>query len=191
MTTHSPQMPPPRIDWTKRFLFFIPVDTQRRRRALVVGYYAFFFVSAVLLLWLRPEKYARLLPLALYAAVLLGGLTISGPVRVFTRWQRNVKNRTALGESAYDERDIATRDRAHYLAYSALRWMLIGLVLLGSVTVLIEWSTARIAQLLLFLAVPFCVVFLSLPQAILLWTESDLEPDPQNQPPQTVIRIVP
>jgi len=180
---------------SRRFLFFIPVDTQRRRRSVVIGYYAVFVAFAVLLLWLRgPEKYDRLLPLAFYAAAMLGGLSIDGPVRVFSQWQRNMKDGSAYGidpvrlrrfapapprpsESAYDERDVQARDRAHYLAYSALRWPAIAAALIGGFFVF-DWPPARVAKLLLFLSVPVAVVFFSLPQAILLWTEPDLDPDP-------------
>lgn len=190
----------------RRFLLFIPVETQRSRRAVVVGYYSFFAALVVFQILFRgPEKYDRLLPLTFYAAALLGGLTMNGPVRVFTQWQRNIKNGSAYGidpvrlnpfgtpprpsDSAYDERDIAARDHAHYLGYSALRWTVIVFLVLG-IFIVIDWPSARVAQLLLFLSVPFCIVFLSLPQAILLWTEPDLDPDPADPGTQTVFKPI-
>ncbi|HTV81967.1 MAG TPA: hypothetical protein VME18_04910 [Acidobacteriaceae bacterium] len=191
----------------RKFLGFISIETRRRRRTLVIGYYALFLVIMVLqLLFSGPAKYDRLLPIAYLAAAMLGGLTVDGPVRVFTQWQRNMKDGSAYGidpvrlrrfssipprpsGSAYDERDIATRDRAHYLAYSTLRWAMIILVL--GMMVNMDWPSARVAQILLFLSVPFAVVFFSLPQAILLWCEPDLDPDPEDPGTQSVFKAIP
>jgi hypothetical protein len=83
---------------TRRLLIFIPVETQRSRRAVVVGYYIFFIALAILFLWFRgPAKYALLLPLTYLCAAMLGGLTVSGPVRLFSQWQRKFKDGSALG----------------------------------------------------------------------------------------------
>jgi hypothetical protein len=55
---------------------------------------------------------------------------------------------------------------------------------------LLDANPARLEHFLFFASVPFAILFFSLPQAILLWTEPDLEPDPEDQS-QTVVRIVP
>lgn len=204
---NSAHTPPRRIDWTKRFLFFIPIRTRRSRRILVVGYYFFFAAFAALFLWMKGiNHYAVLLPFAYLCAPLLGGLIAGGPVRLFSQWQRNAivgkerRGDPTRGLSGYaaspaiidrlDEHDIARRDRAHYLAYSALRWPAIAAALFGMMFVL-DRPPEAIAHILLILSVPFAVLFFSLPQTILLWTEPDLDPDPQEQPAQTIIRIVP
>ncbi len=194
----------------RKFLFFISMETRRRRHTVVIGYYSFFAVLMIFRILFRggPDTYAHLLPLTFYASAILGGLTINGPVRPFSHWQRNIRDGSAynsnprkmqwitlfrgepLRTERYDEHDIAMRDHAHYLAYAALRWITILFVLFGAV-VIIDWPPPRVAQFLLFLSVPFCIVFFSLPQAIILWTEPDLDPDPEEQPPQTVIRVVP
>lgn len=187
-----------RVDFSHRFLVFIPVETQRSRRVLVVGYYLFFLAFAGILLWFRgPEKYDRLLPLTFYLGSALGGLTFSGPVRIFSQWQRRFKDGSAWGINAnrphpwlsgrtliakdrldhLDEHDIALRDRAHYLAYSALRWPAIAAALFGGI-VLFDSKPEQLAHVLYFMSVPVAVLFFSLPQAIILWREPDLVPDP-------------
>jgi len=185
-----------RIDFSRRFLLFIPVETQRSRRALVVGYYLFFLVFAIVVVSLRgPQKYDHLLPLSFYLATLLGGLTFTGPVRLFSHWQRGLRahpNRPAdaslgLHSAAVrpapaldrlDEHDIALRDRAHYLAYSALRWPAILAAMFGFIFFVMDATPAQMGRVLLIASVPFAVLFFSLPQAIILWTDPDLEPDP-------------
>ncbi|HUB18550.1 MAG TPA: hypothetical protein VL990_07935 [Acidobacteriaceae bacterium] len=192
---------------SRRFLFFIPVETRGSRRALVIGYYVVFAAFAILLLWLRgPAKYDRLLPMTYYFAVMLGGLAFSGPVKLFSEWQRRFRNGSAWGIDAHrphpwlpgrptieidrlDEHDIATRDRAHYLAYSALRWPAIA-ALLGPLF-LLDASPAQVGRTVLILSVPFAVLFFSLPQAIILWTEPDLDPDAEERGPQTVVKVIP
>lgn len=187
-----------RIDFSRRFLLFIPVETQRSRRILVVAYYLVFAAFGTLLVWFRgPAKYDRLLPMTFYWATMLGGLTFSGPVRVFSQWQRRFKDGSAWGIDAnrphpylkgrplididrlerLDEHDLAVRDRAHYLAYSALRWPAILAALFGGIY-LFDAKPEQLAHVLLIASVPVAALFFSLPQAIILWTEPDLEPDP-------------
>ncbi len=65
----------------RRFLFFVPVETQRRRRAIVIGYYGAFTTLTILFLWFcGPGKHSLLFPLAFYSAAFLGGLGFTGPV---------------------------------------------------------------------------------------------------------------
>jgi hypothetical protein len=191
----------------RRFLIFIPVETQRSRRAVVVGYYVFFIAFAILFLWLRgPAKYVLLLPLTYICAAMLGGLTVTGPVRLFSQWQRKFKDGSAWGIDGsrphpylkgrplispldrLDEHDIATRDRAHYLAYSALRWPAIAAALLAPIF-LLDATPAQVGRILLIVSVSVAVLFFSLPQAIILWTEPDLDPDSVDSASQTVFKV--
>jgi hypothetical protein len=194
----------------RKFLLFISMETRRRRRALVIGYYLFFVALCVLLVAVRgPAKYDRLLPLSFYLASMLGGITFSGPVRLFSQWQRRFKDGSAWGIDAnrphpylsgrltididhlrLDEHDIAARDRAHYLAYSALRWPAIAAALLGGIF-LMDASPEKVAHALLIASVPVAALFFSLPQAILLWSEPDMEPDPEDPAPQSAISDAP
>jgi hypothetical protein len=169
-----------RVDFSHRFLLFIPVETQRSRRILVVGYYLFFIAFAAVLLWFRgPAKYDRLLPLTFYLATALGGLSFSGPVRLFSVWQRNLHSAPRLDR--LDEHDIAVRDRAHYLAYSVLRWPAIVAALFGGIF-LMDMTPAQFGRILVIASVPVAALFFSLPQAIILWTEPDLEPETSASP---------
>jgi hypothetical protein len=195
-----------RIDFSHRFLLFIPVETQRSRRVLVIGYYLFFLVVGVAVIWFRgPAKYDRLLPLAFYLGSALGGMTFTGPVRLFSRWQRKFKDGSAWGIDPnlphpylsgrtlisadhidrLDEHDIAVRDRAHYLAYAALRYPAMLAAMFGLIF-MIDATPAQVEHVLFLASVPVAVLFFSLPQAIILWTEPDLDPDPEDPGTQTV-----
>jgi hypothetical protein len=182
----------------RAFLFF-SVETQTRRRALVMAYYGFFAaISVAMILWRGPSSLNKLLQFAVICALFLGGMTAAGPVRLFSPWQRKFADGSAIGVDAnrphpylpgiplidakrlrVDEHDLHARDRAHYLAYAALRWAVVLFALFAPLGFYVAGPNA-FARLLLLLCFPFCVLFLSLPQAIILWTEPDLEPDPSN-----------
>ena len=179
---------------TRKFLFLIPVETRRSRRALVIGYYFFFIALAVVLVWFRgPTKYDRLIPLSFYLATMLGGILVPGPVRMFSQWQRRLQGVRdepvdgLLGLSGrqpssprpgdrLDEHDLARRDRAHYLAYSTLRLPAM-LVIWSGGYFFLKATPAQAEHALYILSVPLAALFFSLPQAIILWTEPDLDPD--------------
>jgi hypothetical protein len=83
--------------------------------------------------------------------------------------------------SAPDERDLAVRNRAYFLAfriiaaYSALLWLVY--VALNS------WTTQVSVNLAALLLFPLIVMAITLPQAILLWSEPDLPaPDEELRP---------
>ena len=80
------------------------------------------------------------------------------------------------------------RDRAHYLAYSALRWPAIVAALLGGIF-LMDASPEKVAHVLLIASVPVAALFFSLPQAILLWTEPDMEPESAPEPDSAAVRV--
>jgi hypothetical protein len=86
-------------------------------------------------------------------------------------------------ESEYlsDEREVRQRDRAHYLAYQALSVALAGMWLLAdwklNSTRLLAWVPVSADVLLYGLVLAVVVVSVTLPQAILLWTEPDMEAD--------------
>lgn len=194
---------------SRRFLLFIPMETRGSRRAIVVGYYGAFIAFAILLLWLRgPAKYSLLLPFTFYWAAMLGGLGIGGPVGLFSEWQRKFKDGSAWGIDGsrphpwlsgrtmiapmdrLDEHALHVRDRAHYLAYSTLRWPAIAAALFCPF-ILLDASPEQIAHLFLIASVPVAALFFSLPQAIILWTEPDLDADPPEPETQTVFISTP
>ena len=78
-----------------------------------------------------------------------------------------------------DERELAQRDRAHYMAYQAVGlaglapWMLSSLRM--TKPGLTAWIPMGTDQLYFGLTTVVLLLFLTLPQAILLWTEPDME----------------
>lgn len=73
-----------------------------------------------------------------------------------------------------DERDLALRNAAHYQAFRA--GAVYGLVLWCSMPFLWHWnlSGATVVLIMLLLAMPLLTILLTLPQAIILWTEPDV-----------------
>lgn len=84
-------------------------------------------------------------------------------------------------ESEYrnDERELERRDRAHYASYQvltialALVWLISDWMMKGSR--LLAWVTVPADVLLYGFVLSACVVAITLPQSILLWTEPDMD----------------
>ena len=78
-----------------------------------------------------------------------------------------------------DERELHQRDRAHYLAYQAVGWAVVLQAFLASMRILSprvqEWISMPPDRLYYGCALVTLTMFLTLPQAILLWTEPDME----------------
>jgi hypothetical protein len=78
-----------------------------------------------------------------------------------------------------DERELHQRDRAHYLAYQAVGWAVVLQAFLASMRILSPrvqgWISMPPDQLYYGCALVTLTMFLTLPQAILLWTEPDME----------------
>ena len=81
-----------------------------------------------------------------------------------------------------DEREIHRRDHAHYLAYHFLGWALFGALFAGNFRGLISIAPllplalrALLLQLPYFLLLATFFLYATLPQAVLLWTEPDME----------------
>ena len=84
-------------------------------------------------------------------------------------------------EFSNDERELQQRDRAHYKAYQGLAVALAAMWLLAdwqaNAPRLLAWLPGGPAIYLYGLVLATVVVSQTLPQAILLWTEPDMEPD--------------
>jgi hypothetical protein len=82
-------------------------------------------------------------------------------------------------EARSDERELQQRDRAHYQAYQALACILAILWLLSGwntfSTHLLKWIPVSPSLLVYGVVLTAVVISLTLPQAILLWTEPDME----------------
>ncbi len=166
----------------------LPLRTAAQRRTFVLLYYGLLVLFTVV-----AFARHRALPEALWMQTLvfgsmLGGIRTGGPVKAYAE-PRFPLGAGALDEqpialgldpglrramaprawSPLDERETAQRDRAHYQAYRIVRWTVCGAA--GAYfgawlwrPLLLEHETPVLLWLLL-------VFVLSLPQAVLLWTE--------------------
>lgn len=177
----------------------IDMAPRRRRCALVVLIYSG-LAAAITGLWFldRLHTSAPYLIIATFAIdrFLLGGYSFGGLIKPFSG---KPPRRSAApppfillalhmysiepGESQYrnDEREIKQRNGAVYKAYQFLIIALTFLWLLmnfhTNIPRLLERLSLPIDQLLYCLATAFIVLAFTLPQAILLWTEPDMEPE--------------
>ena len=178
----------------------LQVKTRVQRRVLVVGYYSLLLVAGVVGV-VRPGQrdVVTLINFAFFSCLLLGGIYGRGPVKSYTKpilpleasrglsfWEKSGDDVQTLGLSGrarrrddggsadwepLDEREQMERDHAHYEAYRIVRWTL-GIVI-GVYWVTLHWTNSWIAEKLPVLAMVVLVYVLSLPQAVVLWTEPE------------------
>jgi hypothetical protein len=160
---------------------------------MVIGYYAGAFFLAVawgLTLHSRFTNLTGILfPVLTLFTGILGGVRPGGPVRPYspalartaystplTQLFLTVRQRASEDGGEVDERDRAVRDRVHYQAMSTLRLGTFLFLAIIAIAVTGNRLWMRIAALegsyVLF------ILAMTLPQAILLWTEPDSEPEP-------------
>jgi hypothetical protein len=164
----------------------MPLKTQRQRRVLVVGYYAVLVGFAIAGMWMGMKTWGPLVAQTFIFGGLLGGIRMGGPVKAYAQphfpldMDSTVRTLNLAGRRPFDpstpetwvpldERERMQRDFAHYTAYRILRWSF-GLFVLGYFLVM-GWAAAWIADKTLFLLWLFLLYVLSLPQAVVLWTE--------------------
>lgn len=169
-----------------KFLW-MPIRTRRQRRTLVVCFYLFVLAFVAMPLYRSKWFPMSMVVQTLVFGGLLGGINAGGPVKAFSRpivplevgeavWEPVVFNRPPkVSWSPLDERERIGRDQAHYEAYRILRWGLAGAALLY--WLLLNWAQPKAwlyanSPTLLWLLLVF---MLSLPQAVVLWTELDME----------------
>lgn len=146
-------------------LFGMNMSRRGNRRWLVTVMYLSFLVVWVLI-WTRGGDNG--IPLILLAtianALVLGGYGRRGLVKPFLA-------RTPFGSpgpSSNDERELHVRDRAHFYVYR----FVVALVLLGYALGGNPFQHPQLGRGLILGAV---VLGLTLPQAVLLWIEPDVE----------------
>ena len=176
----------------------VSMAQRRRRRVLVISIYSCLAVLMILLWflthWHRSGAYV------IWAAILacrlfLGGYSRGGLVKPFNNKAprqsempppllalklRVYRPILAADEPTYrnDERELRQRDHAHYLAYQAVGIALCVPMLIASLRVVkpglipVPISSDELYYGLTLVAL---VLFLTLPQVILLWTEPDME----------------
>lgn len=158
--------------------------TLRQRRAGVLGYYAAVAFAGVFFgqaLYHHTPAVAPLIPVLYIISVALGGVKSGGPVRPFSHFYRTWSGFLARTASPVDERDIRVRDHAHYSAFSFMRaaGFLCTLLLVAVFVLRRQW----LVPLMAFLLYPAYALIMSLPQAIILWTEPDMDAEPATTNP--------
>ncbi len=161
----------------------IPLKTQRQRRLLVVLYYGVLVGFAAAGLWVGKDAFVSLGAQTFVFGGLLGGIKMGGPVKpyAYPTLERDIDGPRGLnlqGRKPFDgsvtwtpldERERTQRDVAHYMAYRILRWSLGVFVLAYFVGT--RLAPVWLAENTLFLLWLFLLYVLSLPQAVVLWTE--------------------
>lgn len=177
----------------------ISMARQTRRRALVVGLYTAMAVLMVVLFISTGWRGTG--GIVVWAAIFacrffLGGYYAGGLVKPFNgkapREPQMAPSLLALklrvyqpvpadDESAYrnDERELHQRDHAHYLAFQALGVAVCVPMLIASMRLIrpsfMSWIPMPPDAMYYGLTLVAIILFLTLPQAILLWTEPDME----------------
>ena len=175
----------------------VDMAPQGHRRVLVVLIYA---TLAVLMAGLfiadhwRTTGYYLVFATFLINRLFLGGYNFGGLIKPFSGKppHRNEQSPRFLmlalrvyhpqpedSEYRSDERELQQRDRAHYHAYQWIASTLVVLWLLASWNTfkphLLAWIPVSPSLLIYAVVLASIVVSLTLPQAILLWTEPDME----------------
>jgi hypothetical protein len=177
----------------------ISMARQARRRMLVVTIYAA-FILLMAVLW-ATTQWRGTGGIVIWAAIFacrffLGGYYSGGLVKPFNGRapKRHVMPPSLLAlklrvyqpvpaadDSAYrnDERELHQRDHAHYLAFQALGVAVCVPMLIASMRLirpsLMSWISMPPDAMYYGLTLVGIILFLTLPQAILLWTEPDME----------------
>jgi hypothetical protein len=178
----------------------VSMAQRSRRRAMIVLIYS---LIAILVIGtcISPglsEMGAYVIWAAIFACRLfLGGYAAGGLVKPFNKrsQERSEAAPSLLAlklriyqpiagvglENSNDERELYQRDRAHFWAYQILGvsilvpWITLSLLGRPKLGLLSHALANQIASGMLLASL---ALFLTLPQAILLWTEPDMEPDP-------------
>ncbi|MGA8938033.1 MAG: hypothetical protein WB439_02600 [Acidobacteriaceae bacterium] len=163
----------------------MPLRTLRQRRLLVVLYYLLFATLAGLGLWWGPwsHLYTDLILFTGVLGGLLGGISAEAPVKKYeepglpmamgdgTQTLNLSGRRNAWAHESLDERERTERDRAHYTAYRILRWTLGAAGVAYALS--LKWTYPGLGKELPVLVWILVVYVLSLPQAVVLWTEPE------------------
>ncbi|HEY6446242.1 MAG TPA: hypothetical protein VIY53_07280 [Acidobacteriaceae bacterium] len=171
--------------------------TLRRRRWMVIGYYAGAAALPVIGIAAMRWRFAghiavmAFFPLLTAFAGLLGGISPGGPVRYYGQpggrtardgflTRRSLTGgKGPLGEMPLDERDFAVRDRAHYRAMRIVR-ILVGPYALA-VWFVVDLRLPGLPALAGLGAYVLFILAMTLPQAILFWTEPEPGLDPETR----------
>jgi len=179
-------------------VFGIPMQQRSARRKLVVAAYLILaIVCGVTIAFIHVSAY--LYCYAIYAAlafsfIVFGGMGRRGLLKPFSnkpprpepvmvmmvQLQLRPKALVPQDDSAWrnDERELSRRDRAHYQAYGPVGVMLVALLCLMAIANHPwPWISLPVLMNVAFgIALVATVLCMTLPAAIILWTEPDIEP---------------
>jgi hypothetical protein len=178
----------------------VDMAERQRRRVLVVAIYA--AMAVFLAIAFSSHHWEGMSPYVIWTVILicrlfLGGYYPGGLIKPFNEKASKRKETSSLqllrlrvfpstltadGEYENDERELNQRGQAHYLAYRVL-----GLSLLVPWAVSSFFGESRFSGTYAVIANHVCsamlltllLLFLTLPQAILLWTEPDMDQNPE------------
>jgi len=181
----------------------IDMAQRARRRALVVVLYAG-LIALMAILWptthLRGTGGYMLYAVIAVCWLFLGGITPRGLVKPFNGKAPRMQTKTNPfiglrlqvfppilpgdeGEFRNDERELHQRDRAHYQAYQGVGMAVAVVMVLAMIrSMKPEWRTwpgVGSDELYFGIFLGLAVLMMTLPQAILLWTEPDMEEFPE------------
>jgi hypothetical protein len=165
---------------TQTRFFGMPLVTQAQRQRIVIGYYVTLGLTTLPPLIRDKPVTAFLAIQAITIGGLLGGIQSGGPVKSYQGTSEGapsgIQTLKLSGRKPWnfftplDERETTERDAAHYRAYAILRGLLVVFagVYFALLTVIPHWLAVNSPTLLWLLT----VVIFSLPQSVILWTET-------------------
>jgi hypothetical protein len=192
-------------------VFGLSMESRNNRRRLVVAAYALLALLAIggwFLDRLNDTGVYAYLAAFFINYYIFGGYGPSGLIKPFSnKSQHNKPIPTSLvelqlavagyrsvtdGTDRNDERELQRRDRVHYQAYQAI------CVLLAVIWILAMWEThpprfipARLLPMLLYpVVLPIILLAITLPQAILLWTEPDMDVEADEEAQTAAVQSV-
>jgi hypothetical protein len=166
---------------TPEILGFSMVRRNTRRWLVVVTYATFLALMAALIIILPPRQNATVFLMCLvltYNVVsrsVFGSLvkdTVLPEVREGEMTSLGLTRRRRRGDDELDERDVAVRNAAYFQAYRAVGVYSIVVWVTSSMVCEVSGSTA--VRLIQLVTMPMVAMALTLPQAVILWTEPDV-----------------
>ena len=166
-----------------RRILGISLNSRRNRRWLVVLIYVFlgilFIVGSLEHVGIFMEFWFFIYPALIINTLIFGN---------FIFWKKRygglLKPFTPDPERPNDERELAARDSAHYRAYKALTFFIFLMVILCIELPAGYRKGLSPTELLFFVRMSgygLYSIAITLPQAILLWREPDIESEPERQ----------
>jgi len=166
---------------TPIFLGFSTVRRNNRRLLVAVTYAAFLALmgTAIIIVPSRGRDAVVWVCVTLVYSVASGQIlgrfvkdTVLPEIRGGEMTSLGLTPRRHRGEDEPDERDVAVRNAAYFEAYRALA--VYSIIVWATLPLISELSASTALRLLQLLALPLVMMALTLPQAVVLWTEPDV-----------------